>query len=435
MYAPDSINELRRLLMSGEITEADVMDAGGENALAQMINPQQMPQPRYDIDPMAQNSMRAENGPEAGKVTSLNFTGAQASQGPQMPQVQSQGAPQGAQQGMKLAGYGGGVMSDLGSVDGPAPQLDMTRPGIEIAGKGKGLYGKDGNVYLQGPEGLTKVLSGYDRGASYEASKRDFLRRKGEQDLAKGEMDIRRDQSALDYQGEQTEALRAQRSIKEDTTSQPYLEKKFGAPPNKNMRWDASGRAVPVAGGPMEDEANKIIEGGALMVGKIDAMIGKRDSAGKLIEGSKPHPGFEGAVGTAIPLVDGLTMWGAQYVPGTDAADFKARLEEVKGGAFLKAFETLKGAGQITQIEGEKATAAITRMGAAQSEAEFARAALEFRDVVAKGIERASAMKSGGGGGGKAFDSMPNPASLLGKRIKAPDGTIYKSDGNRWVRQ
>lgn len=38
-------------------------------------------------------------------------------------------------------------------------------------------------------------------------------------------------------------------------------------------------------------------------------------------------------------------------------------------------------------------------------------------------------------GGQKEFKSMPDPASLSGKRIQAPDGTIYKSDGTRWVRQ
>lgn len=35
----------------------------------------------------------------------------------------------------------------------------------------------------------------------------------------------------------------------------------------------------------------------------------------------------------------------------------------------------------------------------------------------------------------KTFDSMPDPASLDGKRIKADDGTIYKSIGGKWVRQ
>lgn len=35
----------------------------------------------------------------------------------------------------------------------------------------------------------------------------------------------------------------------------------------------------------------------------------------------------------------------------------------------------------------------------------------------------------------KEFASMPDPAKLTGKRVQADDGTIYKSDGKKWVRQ
>ncbi len=35
----------------------------------------------------------------------------------------------------------------------------------------------------------------------------------------------------------------------------------------------------------------------------------------------------------------------------------------------------------------------------------------------------------------KTFSSMPDPSQYNGKRMKGDDGTIYKSDGNRWVRQ
>ena len=98
------------------------------------------------------------------------------------------------------------------------------------------------------------------------------------------------------------------------------------------------------------------------------------------------HPGLNAAVGAGgfgtlgIPGV-------AKYVPGTDAADFKARLDEVLGGAFMEAFNTLKGGGQITEKEGEKATAAITRMSTSQSEAEFKKAAKEFQSVIKSGID------------------------------------------------
>lgn len=118
----------------------------------------------------------------------------------------------------------------------------------------------------------------------------------------------------------------------------------------------------------------------------IDEMVGKqevRDKSGKVIQqGTKPHPGFENAVGaTWLP--------GARFVPGTDAADFMSRFDQIKGASFLEAFESLKGGGAITETEGAKATSAINRMGTAQSEAEFRTAARDLQNVIRKGVETA----------------------------------------------
>lgn len=125
----------------------------------------------------------------------------------------------------------------------------------------------------------------------------------------------------------------------------------------------------------------------------IDEMIG---TAGRDLQPGErpraPHPGFTSAVGaTYVP--------GARFVEGSDTADFMARLKELTGGAFLQAYETLKGGGQITQIEGEKATQAITRMDKSQSEAEFVRAAREFQRVINSALKRARAQAGGTSGG------------------------------------
>jgi len=111
----------------------------------------------------------------------------------------------------------------------------------------------------------------------------------------------------------------------------------------------------------------------------IDALVGERNAQGKLLKGSAPHPGFQTAVGAGFP--------GARLIPGTNAADFNARLEQLQGGAFLQAYNTLRGGGQITEIEGKKATAAVTRMSTAQSEKEFIKAAEEFKGVLKRGLE------------------------------------------------
>lgn len=126
----------------------------------------------------------------------------------------------------------------------------------------------------------------------------------------------------------------------------------------------------------------------------VDQLVGKqevRDKSGKVIQSATtPHPGFEGAVGTTW-------MPGVRFVPGTDAAGFTALFDQVKGGAFMEAFQALKGAGAITEKEGEKATGALTRMSLAQSEKEFVAAAREFQDVVRNGVQNAQKKTNLGG--------------------------------------
>lgn len=118
----------------------------------------------------------------------------------------------------------------------------------------------------------------------------------------------------------------------------------------------------------------------------IDQMIGDAQiEKGSLVVprgGRAPHPGFEGVVGMGVP--------GVRFIPGTAAASFDALFEQAEGGAFLKAFNDLRGGGSITVTEGDKATSALTRMKRSQSEVEFVRAAREFADVLRTGIERAN---------------------------------------------
>jgi hypothetical protein len=124
---------------------------------------------------------------------------------------------------------------------------------------------------------------------------------------------------------------------------------------------------------------------------KIDELIGGVDAKGNPLPGTagKPHPGFTGAVGMGF---------GTRFIPGTDAKSFEIRHKEVLSQAFLDAFEALKGGGAITEKEGEKATAARTRMDLAQNEKEYMAAAREYQGVLKRGIEnaRAKIQRSGG---------------------------------------
>lgn len=106
----------------------------------------------------------------------------------------------------------------------------------------------------------------------------------------------------------------------------------------------------------------------------------------KLVDDILAHPGFNMSVGAKAPL--GKV---ASFVPGTDAASFDIALNQLKGKQFLEAFESLKGGGQITQIEGEKATQAQSRMDKANTQEEFIKAAREFQGILRNGLERAKA--------------------------------------------
>jgi hypothetical protein len=111
---------------------------------------------------------------------------------------------------------------------------------------------------------------------------------------------------------------------------------------------------------------------------KIDYTVTKD---GKQVQGRKAQAGFDYAVGAGLP------RWAV--MGGSDTAGFLTRLDQIKDKTFLQAFESLKGGGQITQIEGEKATSALNRMNTAQSEIEFIKAAREFEENLRTGMELA----------------------------------------------
>ena len=151
-----------------------------------------------------------------------------------------------------------------------------------------------------------------------------------------------------------------------------------------------------------ETAAPNAISDATQALGLIDQMIGTKPyidkATGRRVQEKEPHSGFSGAVGFGM---------GQRYVPGTDAASFQALFDQVQGGAFLQAFETLRGGGAITEKEGAKATAAKNRMSLAQDEKSFIAAAREYQDVLREGIKRAQARLQGGAPtGGANIDAL-----------------------------
>lgn len=79
-----------------------------------------------------------------------------------------------------------------------------------------------------------------------------------------------------------------------------------------------------------------------------------------------------------------------------DAARVQAKIDQLQGGAFLQAYQMLKGGGQITEIEGVKAEAAMVRMNAAQNEQDFKAALDEFVSAVEEGVRKLEAAARNG---------------------------------------
>jgi hypothetical protein len=86
----------------------------------------------------------------------------------------------------------------------------------------------------------------------------------------------------------------------------------------------------------------------------------------------------------------------APIVPGTDQASADALAKQVEGKTFLEAFNTLKGAGAITETEGTKATSAIGRLQRAQGKEDYQAALDDLVSVLEGGLDRARKTASGG---------------------------------------
>lgn len=128
----------------------------------------------------------------------------------------------------------------------------------------------------------------------------------------------------------------------------------------------ASGKVIGEAGGKATVDLIDAVPTAEMQIKQLDALVS--------------HPGLAGAVGVGLPY--------ANKVPGSKEADFAARFEQIKGGVFLQAFNSLRGGGQITESEGSKATAALLRAQYAQSEVEFKEAIREYVGYIKTGLER-----------------------------------------------
>ncbi len=178
----------------------------------------------------------------------------------------------------------------------------------------------------------------------------------------------------------------------------PITRQPVGMIPKENMQ-AAKDTAIGTAAGKAQGEAQ---------VG-LGASLQKADQSIGLIDSMLKHPGLNTAVGAS-------SVWDPRnYMAGTDATDFNVRRKQLEGKAFLEAFESLKGAGQITEVEGTKATEAIARLSAAQSESAYREALTELKGILQQGKQR-SVQRAGGDGTTQPAPSTEAPLEDLLKK-------------------
>lgn len=154
-------------------------------------------------------------------------------------------------------------------------------------------------------------------------------------------------------------------------TSRQFVDN-FGGAGGPAVPIDIAGREAEEARGKAVGEAEAALPAAMVSaeqtIAKIDSVIG--------------HPGRETATGMSG------TLDPRNYMAGTDATNFRVRLQQLSGESFLQARQLLKGGGQITDFESGKAEAAVARMNTAQSDEEFIVALKDFRDAVAQGVQK-----------------------------------------------
>jgi hypothetical protein len=164
---------------------------------------------------------------------------------------------------------------------------------------------------------------------------------------------------------------------------------------------------------------------------KVDAIPEVQNNI-KLLDELMAHKGLSSSVGAK----DAAFLFGLKSEPlaGTDAANFMERVKQVQGKNFLTAFQQLKGAGQITEVEGAKATAALGRLGTNQSEDEFKTSVEELRGILQTGLDRSKARLGTQGQVSPAVSQGGNASSSGAPVLRTTARGTFRSIGNgQWV--
>lgn len=167
-----------------------------------------------------------------------------------------------------------------------------------------------------------------------------------------------------------------------------------GQPPQPPQQGATAPRQAPVGYIPKDivgkESAEEVGKARGQAQVNLPNVLLKSQAALKTIDQLETHPGKEWAVGFtgAVP-----------GVYGTKQRDYIALHNQAKGQTFLAAYDSLRGAGAITDVEGVKAEQAIARLDRAQSKEGYDEALRDLRGVIKNGMDvarqKASGAKSG----------------------------------------
>lgn len=154
----------------------------------------------------------------------------------------------------------------------------------------------------------------------------------------------------------------------------------------------------------------------------------------------KQQTGVQNTVAAITEYRDMLKNWSATDILKPDA---RAKMGTSYNNMLLQAKEAFNLGvlnGPDYQILQEVITSPASLKGGITSKEALDAQAAKLEEIMGNISQTVTNVQSGIQTGApkaqaKTFDSMPDPVSFNGKRIKADDGTIYKSDGKRWTRQ
>ncbi|QDM32646.1 hypothetical protein FNL55_15775 [Tardiphaga sp. vice352] len=155
-------------------------------------------------------------------------------------------------------------------------------------------------------------------------------------------------------------------------------------------------------GGVVEQEAEG--KGRADAKSALPQIVDASNLMMKTIDQIDNHPGKGWSLGKYAML---------PTIPGTEQANFRTQLGQLQGQTFMQAYQTLRGGGAITDIEGAKGTASIARLNDAQTPDAFNSALKDLKEVINTGMLRAHGKaRASAGVQSPATAATPDPLGI-----------------------